>query len=131
MLSIACGVADSNGYSKVMLGNHYGDHAVYPDCRADFISNMCEAMIQGTYGSVEIDSPFCTITKTDIAKIGDELGVNWEETYSCYKGGHIHCGRCSTCYERREAFVDAGVDDPTEYLDKTPFHELRKQYESN
>ena len=130
MLAIACGYAESVGADFLVLGNHYGDHAVYPDCRADFVNAMADAMRLGTYAEIELHTPFTEITKTDIAKLGDELGVDWLKTYSCYKGGTIHCGRCSTCYERREAFVDAKVYDPTEYLDKTPFEDLRTEYES-
>jgi 7-cyano-7-deazaguanine synthase len=131
MLSIACGIAESHGLSQVMIGNHFGDHAVYPDCRRDFIDAMEKAMVYGTYAHVKISSPFVEMTKTEIAKLGDYLGVHWEETYSCYKGKYVHCGRCSTCYERREAFVDASVKDPTEYTDTTPFEELRKEYEAD
>ncbi len=130
MLSVACGVAESLKYGEVILGNHYGDHAIYPDCRKEFIDNMSEAMRHGTYENVTISSPFCGITKTQIATLGAILDVNWLETYSCYKGGEEHCGLCSTCYERREAFVDAGVLDPTPYMDKTPFTVLREKYEA-
>ena len=128
MLSIACGIAESMEAGQVILGNHAGDHAVYPDCRGTFISAMNEAMAYGTYLNVNILSPFCTITKEDIAVIGDRLKVDWKDTYSCYKGDEVQCGRCSTCFERREAFVDAGVVDPTEYQDKTDFEVLRKEY---
>lgn len=131
MLSIACGIAESWGAAKVIIGNHAGDHAIYPDCRATFISAMNEAMAYGTYINVNILSPFQRVTKTNIARIGNDLGVDWELTYSCYKGGELHCGKCSTCYERREAFFDSGVIDPTEYLDKTEFKKLRKLYEKN
>lgn len=129
MLSIACGIAESWGAGEVVIGNHAGDHAIYPDCRATFISAMNEAMAYGTYANVNIFSPFVRYTKADIARIGDDLGVDWELTYSCYVGGEIPCGRCSTDYERREAFIEAGVTDPTIYLDKTPFATLKKEYE--
>ena len=128
MLSIACGIAESHGAKYVMLGNHAGDHEIYPDCRATFITAMNEAMAYGTYDNINIASPFVTYSKADIVVEGSRLGVDWVNTYSCYKGGEVHCGKCSTCFERREAFWLAGVDDPTEYLDKTPFEELREQY---
>lgn len=128
MLSIACGIAESMGARKVIIGNHAGDHAIYPDCRATFIDSMNEAMAYGTYISVNIASPFCDKTKADIAFIGDRLGVDWRETYSCYKGRPTHCGVCSTCYERREAFELAGVKDPTKYLDKNSLNSLKKKY---
>lgn len=128
MLSIACGIAESHGANKIYIGNHAGDHAIYPDCRSTFVSSMNEAMAYGTYLNVNLVSPFCSKTKTDIAAIGDKLGVDWNDTYSCYNGKEVQCGKCSTCFERREAFYEAGVNDPTEYLDKTPFLELQKQY---
>ena len=128
MLSIAAGFAESIKADEVFIGNHFGDHAVYPDCRKSFIEPMTKAICQGTYDEIKLVSPFCDITKTDIAKLGEQLGVRWSLTYSCYKGGPVHCGRCSTCYERREAFVDAKVEDPTDYIDETPFEGLRTEY---
>jgi 7-cyano-7-deazaguanine synthase len=130
MLSIACGIAESWGASKVIIGNHAGDHAIYPDCRATFVNAMNEAMAYGTYINVNILSPFVGLTKTDIASLGNQLGVDWNNTYSCYKGGPIHCGLCSTCFERREAFIEAKVADPTPYLDQTPFGLLEKKYKN-
>lgn len=128
MLSIAIGYAESIEANKVFIGNHAGDHAVYPDCRATFISAINEASAYGTYNNVNIVSPFGNITKTDIAKIGYNSNVDWSLTYSCYNGEDVQCGRCSTCFERREAFSDSNIFDPTEYKDKTPFEELRKEY---
>ena len=115
MLSIACGLAESNGLKKVMIANHAGDHAIYPDCRATFIGSMSEAMAYGTYEHINICAPYTGITKTDIAKHGKKLGLNYAETWSCYKGGEKHCGKCGTCVERKEALHDAGIEDPTEY----------------
>ena len=115
MLSIACGLAESNGLKKVMIANHAGDHAIYPDCRATFIESMSEAMAYGTYEHINICAPYTRITKTDIAKHGKKLGLNYAETWSCYKGGEKHCGKCGTCVERKEALHDAGIEDPTEY----------------
>ena len=117
MLSIACGLAESRGLAKVLIANHAGDHAIYPDCRASFISAMSEAMAYGTYINVTIEAPYTDISKTDIAKIGKRLGIDYSKTYSCYKGGEKHCGKCGTCVERKEALRDAGIDDPTEYED--------------
>lgn len=130
MLAVACGVAESMKAGEVIIGNHAGDHAIYPDCRGTFITAMNEAMAYGTYENVNISSPFCSISKAQIAEFGDKIGVDFKLTYSCYKGGEVQCGKCSTCYERREAFVDAGVEDPTIYMDDTPFEELRAIYEA-
>lgn len=115
MLSIACGLAESRGLEKVLIANHHGDHAIYPDCRGEFINAMSAAMQTGTYAGVIIDAPYTGISKTDIAKIGKKIGVDYAKTYSCYKGGKKHCGKCGTCVERKEALHDAGIDDPTEY----------------
>lgn len=117
MLSIATGFAESNDCDIVILGNHSGDHAIYPDCRADFIKSMAQAISFGTQEQIRLESPFCDITKTDIVKIGAELGVDFSSTWSCYKGGDKHCGKCGTCIERKEAFQKAGVYDPTIYED--------------
>ena len=129
MLSIACGIAASWGAEKVVIGNHAGDHAIYPDCRENFIENMSKAMEVGTYKGVSIYSPFCNVTKADIVTIGEKYNVDWKNTYSCYNGEEVQCGKCSTCFERREAFHLAGVEDPTKYQDKTNFLELKKAYD--
>lgn len=115
MLSVACGIAESRELEKVLIANHFGDHAIYPDCRRGFIDAMSEAMRNGTYKGITIDAPYTNITKTDIAKIGKSLGIDYSKTYSCYKGGEKHCGKCGTCVERKEALRDAGIEDPTEY----------------
>ena len=115
MLSIACGIAESRGLTKVMIANHFGDHSIYPDCRAEFIRPMSEAMRAGTYIGVEIMAPYTDISKTDIALIGKRLGIDYSQTYSCYKGGERHCGKCGTCMERKEALREAGIEDTTLY----------------
>lgn len=115
MLAIACGLAESNNLHRVMIANHSGDHAIYPDCRKEFVDAMSEAMTKGTYEGVEIFAPYTSITKTDIAKRGKAIGLNYAETWSCYRGGDKHCGKCGTCVERKEALRDAGIQDPTEY----------------
>jgi len=128
MLSIACGIAESSGLTEVIIGNHSGDHAVYPDCRDGFINAMENAMLKGTYAGIRLKSPFLNLTKTEITKLGIEIGVPFEDSYSCYNGEATHCGRCSTCFERREAFYLTGFPDPTTYIDKTPIGELIHEY---
>lgn len=115
MLSVAAGLANSLGYDAIVLGNHGGDHFIYPDCRPSFIEAMDNAISAGTDGEVMILSPFCNMTKAEIVKKGARMGVDFSMTYSCYKGGAIHCGACATCRERKEAFICAGVTDPTKY----------------
>lgn len=115
MLSIAAGIAESNGLKKVLIANHGGDHTIYPDCRPAFIKAMNEATENGTYVNVSICAPYTNITKADIARIGKRLGIDYSETWSCYKGGEKHCGKCGTCIERKEALALAGIENKTEY----------------
>ena len=115
MLSIAAGFAESNDCDVLVLGNHSGDHTIYPDCRPSFIQGISTAIYEGTWKHIEVMSPFCEMTKTDIVKMGKELGVDFSLTYSCYKGKEKHCGKCGTCTERKEAFEKAGIKDITEY----------------
>lgn len=115
MLSIAAGVAESNGLKYVMMANHGGDHTIYPDCRPEFIDAIDKAAQAGTYVDVHVVAPYTNITKTDIARRGATLGIDYTETWSCYKGGDKQCGKCGTCVERKEALRDAGIEDLTEY----------------
>ena len=103
MLSIATGIAESNNLESVLIANHAGDHAIYPDCRQDFIVNFGDAMRTGTYGNIKLDSPFVDWTKREIALFGKSLKVDFSKTYSCYNGQEKHCGKCGTCVERQEA----------------------------
>ena len=115
MLAIACGMAESRHLKRVLIANHAGDHAIYPDCRPEFVSAMSAAMTAGTYERVAVFAPYTLLSKADIARRGKGLGLDYGETYSCYKGGPKHCGKCGTCRERREALRQAGIDDPTPY----------------
>ena len=117
MLAIAAGLAENNGLQYVMIANHAGDHTIYPDCRPEFISAMDAAINSGTYNNARILAPYTNITKADIARRGKLLKIDYSETWSCYKGGKVHCGKCGTCVERREALQLAGIDDTTEYED--------------
>ena len=120
MLSIAGGYAESRRADGVVIAAHSGDHAIYPDCREDFMRSMAEAIRLGTYAEIEVIRPFIALTKAEIAARGAELGVDFSRTWSCYVGGETHCGQCGTCVERREAFLLAGVPDPTTYLKTGP-----------
>ena len=115
MLSIACGLAESCGAEALVIAAHAGDHMIYPDCREDFMQSMATAMREGTYARIELLRPFIHRDKAGIAKLGETLGVDYGKTWSCYKGGDLHCGKCGTCVERIEAFVLAGLPDPTVY----------------
>jgi 7-cyano-7-deazaguanine synthase len=116
MLAIACGVAESRGAESLVIAAHSGDHAIYPDCREPFMQAIADAMREGTYARISLLRPFIDLDKTAIAKLGHELGIDFAQTWSCYKGGDQHCGLCGTCVERREAFQLAGLPDPTVYL---------------
>lgn len=113
----AVGIAESIGADRVLTAVHAGDHHIYPDCRPAFILAIDAAARLGTDGKVKVQAPFVEMTKAEIARHGTQLGVPYEMTWSCYAGGELHCGRCGTCTERKEAFHDAGATDPTTYED--------------
>ena len=117
MLAIACALAGSTGASAVALAVHGGDHPIYPDCRPEFVRafEAMEKLAMEGMADLRILAPFAEITKDEIVRIGAAHGVPFDRTWSCYQGRAVHCGRCGTCYERREAFQLAGVADPTEY----------------
>lgn len=115
LLAVAIGKAVAIGAKVVAYGAHAGDHAIYPDCREEFAAAMSQAALLCDYEPITLLRPFVNITKADIAARGQELGVNFAQTWSCYQGGDLHCGRCGTCVERIEAFADSGVPDPTQY----------------
>lgn len=120
LLSAAAGIASSRGMTVVKTAVHAGDHAVYADCRPEFIETLSTALTLGC--GVGVSAPFVHMSKADIAFTGAALGVPYSLTWSCYEGGQPgdpdqHCGRCGTCVERAEAFALAGVTDPTNYAD--------------
>ena len=119
MLSIACGFAESIGAGGLVIAAHGGDHAIYPDCREEFMRAMSDAMRLGTYAGVKLLRPFIALNKGQIAVEGTKLGVDFARTWSCYKGGAVHCGKCGTCVERREAFAIARISDPTTYAESS------------
>ncbi len=122
MLLLALGTAHalSIGAGYVAYAAHSGDHAIYPDCRSQFANAMDEAIRLCDWNQVELIRPFVEWTKADIVRCGIRLDVPFEKTWSCYKGGKTHCGRCGTCIERREAFDLVGFEDPTPYADDAP-----------
>lgn len=117
MANIALGAASARKAELVGLGVHAGDHAVYPDCRPEFVDALRELAAVALSGMhvPQIATPFVSWTKTEIAKYASEIGAPVHMSWSCYKGGAKHCGTCGTCTERKEAFADAGLPDPTEY----------------
>ncbi len=119
MLTIAYGIACADGADMVATAVHGGDHFIYPDCRPEFVKSFDEMQKHALEGvrDVGLYTPFLNSSKADIVREGARLGVDFRETWSCYKGGEKHCGRCGTCVERREAFHLANVDDPSDYED--------------
>jgi 7-cyano-7-deazaguanine synthase len=119
MLSMAFGLAVDRGAKAVYTGVHAGDHPVYPDCRPEFVVALNRALRLATEGyrhpDLQLLAPFVGVDKTEVARLGVELGVPFNLTWSCYEGGPVHCGRCGTCVERREALTLAGAQDPTVY----------------
>lgn len=117
MLSIAFGWAASLNYNTVAIGIEGSEHSIYPDCRQPFLSafwNMEYQSLLG-YGTIDLVTPLASMSKVEVVKRGDRLAVPFEQTYSCYNGGVLHCGRCGACSKRIEAFKLANILDPTEY----------------
>lgn len=118
------GMAIARGADVLGLGMHAGDHHQYPDCRPEAVAAIAESIrVCNTAPTLppppRIEARFVHIDKTEIARIGHRLGAPLGLSWSCYRGGEVHCGTCATCFERREAFRDAGVPDPTGYADTT------------
>lgn len=109
MLAIAAGMAENRGLQYIMLANHSGDHTIYPDCRPEFVKAMDSAVCAGTWNNVRLLTPYTNITKAEIARHGLQLGINYDETWSCYKGGDKPCGVCGTCREREQALKEACI----------------------
>lgn len=119
MLAVAYGGAVSMETKFVGCAMHAGDHAVYPDCRPEFVNSfndMQKVAVEG-FGNPELSlwTPFINNSKADIASIGIDLGIDYSRTWSCYNGNELHCGKCGTCVERKEAFDLIHETDPTRY----------------
>lgn len=119
MLTIAYGIAAAQKADAVATAVHGGDHFIYPDCRPAFIQTFDTMQKHALEDVANIDlyTPFLSMTKADIVAEGARLGVDFVNTWSCYKGADLHCGRCGTCVERQEAFALANIPDPTPYED--------------
>jgi len=115
MLSLAASWALSRKFEAVAYAAHAGDHTIYPDCREEFARALYKTLALCDWQPLKLLYPFVNLKKFEIVKLGAELQVPFEKTWSCYQGGELHCGRCGTCVERREAFKLASVSDPTIY----------------
>jgi len=115
MLSIAAGYAESIAAGGMVIAAHSGDHSIYPDCRPEFMQAMAQAIKLGTYAELQIIAPFINMDKGRICQLGLQLGIDYSHTWSCYKGRQLHCGKCATCLERKQAFAFCQEPDPTRY----------------
>lgn len=115
LMSLATAWAISLEFDAVAYAAHGGDHAIYPDCRPEFADAMGRAMALCDWRPIRLERPYVDRSKAELVSLGASLGVPFGSTWSCYLGGAVHCGRCGTCAERREAFIRAGVPDPTAY----------------
>ncbi|MBA6390799.1 7-cyano-7-deazaguanine synthase QueC [Colwellia sp. BRX10-3] len=115
LLSLAVGYAVSVKASQVYYGAHSGDHAIYPDCRPEFVMKMNDVCKIANYEAVEIFSPYLTNSKSDILTDGLNMGLRYDDTWTCYNGREKACGKCGACQERLEAFADNNVIDPLAY----------------
>lgn len=119
MLSMAMAYAVSIEAKSVYIGAHAGDHAIYPDCRPEFIRAMNQVSLIANYQPVHIHAPYLSMTKGDIAAIGRDLVLDYSQAWTCYNGREKACGKCGACQERIEAMAEAGIIDPMEYEDAT------------
>jgi len=115
LLSLGIALAVREKAQRVLYGAHSGDHAIYPDCRPEYFRAMGQAAMRCDWEPIHLEAPFMDRDKAAIASLGNMLKVPFQETWSCYEGGELHCGKCGTCVERREAFQLANVSDPTMY----------------
>jgi 7-cyano-7-deazaguanine synthase len=120
LLALAGGHALSIRFDTIAYAAHAGDHTIYPDCRPEFADAMETALGLADWEKLSLHRPFVHLSKTDLVKKGAELDAPFHLTWSCYAGREIHCGKCGTCVERKEAFALAKIPDPTEYEDSTP-----------
>jgi len=116
-ITIMAGYAESIGADTIAVGVHSGDHAIYPDCRPDFINSMTRTIEDSSDGEVTLEAPFLSFDKLDILKIGYAFKTPfpYELTRTCYKDQELSCGKCGSCTERLEAFESLGKEDPINY----------------
>ena len=115
LLALAGGHALSLGFDTIAYAAHAGDHTIYPDCRPKFADAMNTALGLADWSSLSLHRPFVDKTKSDLVSLGAQLDAPLHLTWSCYAGKEIHCGKCGTCVERKEAFALANIPDPTKY----------------
>ena len=115
LLSLAIGYAVDIGANKVFYGAHSGDHAIYPDCRPEFVLAMNDVAKLANYEPVDIMTPYLNSDKIEILKDGLAMGLDYGKTWTCYNGRDKACGKCGSCVERLEAFDKNQATDPPPY----------------
>ncbi|CCQ11662.1 Queuosine Biosynthesis QueC ATPase [Pseudoalteromonas luteoviolacea B = ATCC 29581] len=115
LLSLAVGYAVSLKANKVYYGAHSGDHAIYPDCRPEFVKKMDDVCRIANYEEIEIVCPYLNDSKIEILADGLQMGLNYADTWTCYNGREKACGKCGACQERLEAFALNNASDPLIY----------------
>jgi len=116
-LSVAVAYAISIGAVEVFYGAQGSDDLFYPDCRKEFYKSFENTAKLGTGAEIRIEAPFSNLQKSEVLKIGKQLGVPFDLTWSCYRGEEKHCGICESCVNRKNAFKEAKIVDPTVYID--------------
>jgi 7-cyano-7-deazaguanine synthase len=112
LASIAAGVAVARRHDAIVLGVHSGDHAIYPDCRPEFVDALNALLAVANYDPIRVEAPFLHSDKAGILRVGFGLDVDYAATWTCYVGGDMPCGACGSCTERAEAFATIGRADP-------------------
>lgn len=120
LLAVAVAYAGNIGAGLVLYGAHASDAENYPDCREEFVEAMERAARAGTGSMISIEAPLISLKKSEVVRLGARLGVPFWLTWSCYRDGEAHCGSCESCVNRKRAFIEAGVEDPTVYMDSSP-----------
>ena len=115
LISLATAYAVTVQAEEVWYGAHGGDHAIYPDCRPEFVSKINEVTQLANYSPISVKAPFIDLTKDEILSLGIELSLDFEKTWTCYEGNALACGQCGSCIERLEAFKNNLIEDPLKY----------------
>ena len=115
LISLALGYAVTKGAEEVWFGAHAGDHAIYPDCRPEFVEKMDSVARIANYSPIAIKAPYITMSKTEILAIGLNMQLDYGLTWTCYEGKDLACGSCGACHERLESFAANNVIDPIKY----------------
>ena len=115
LISLALGYAVTKEAEEVWFGAHAGDHAIYPDCRPEFVEKMDTVARIANYSPIAVKAPYIAMSKTEILAIGLNMQLDYGLTWTCYEGKELACGSCGACHERLESFAANNVIDPIKY----------------